>query len=112
MWFVRTLDFDRHVLQRCRCFFLSVTTPCELTGTHVLELPPRSFELLLARAFAPALKDSLMFIVRALVFFFLTHAVLAQQPTPILPDPKLTLGDTMAFSVPVQIPTSETRFPN
>jgi hypothetical protein len=35
-----------------------------------------------------------MYILRALAFLFLAHAVLAQQPTPILPDPKLTLGDT------------------
>ena len=35
-----------------------------------------------------------MYILRALAFFFLAQAVLAQQPTPILPDPKLTLGDT------------------
>jgi len=41
----------------------------------------------------PALKDSLMFILRALAFLFLTQAILAQQPTPILPDPKLTPGD-------------------
>jgi hypothetical protein len=35
-----------------------------------------------------------MYILRALVFLFLAQAVLAQQPTPILPDPKLTPGDT------------------
>jgi hypothetical protein len=35
-----------------------------------------------------------MYILRALAFLFLTQAVLAQQPTPILPDPKLTPGDT------------------
>jgi hypothetical protein len=35
-----------------------------------------------------------MHILRALVFLFLAHAVLAQQPTPILPDAKLTPGDT------------------
>jgi hypothetical protein len=35
-----------------------------------------------------------MYILRALAFLFLTEAVLAQQPTPILPDPKLTPGDT------------------
>src|SRR6201987_2084749 len=35
-----------------------------------------------------------MYIPRALVFLFLTQAVLAQQPTPILPDAKLTPGDT------------------
>jgi hypothetical protein len=35
-----------------------------------------------------------MYILRALVFLFLTQAVFAQQPTPILPDPKLTPGDT------------------
>jgi hypothetical protein len=41
-----------------------------------------------------------MHILRALAFFFLTQAVLAQQPTPILPDPKLTPGDT--FDVTAQ----------
>jgi hypothetical protein len=35
-----------------------------------------------------------MYILRALVFLFLTQAVFAQQPTPILPDAKLTPGDT------------------
>ena len=35
-----------------------------------------------------------MYILRALAFLFLAQAVLAQQPTPILPDPKLTPGDT------------------
>jgi len=35
-----------------------------------------------------------MYLLRALAFFFLTQAVLARQPTPILPDPKLTPGDT------------------
>ena len=67
---------------RVNSVLLSATVRCELAGTHVPELPPRSFKLLLARAFAPALKDSLMFILRALAFFFLTQAVLAQQPTP------------------------------
>ena len=41
-----------------------------------------------------------MYILRTLAFLFLTQAVLAQQPTPILPDPKLTPGDT--FDVTVQ----------
>ena len=41
-----------------------------------------------------------MYILRALVFMFLTQAVLAQQPTPILPDAKLTPGDT--FDVTTQ----------
>ena len=35
-----------------------------------------------------------MYILRALVFLFLAQAVLAEQPTPILPDAKLTPGDT------------------
>ena len=35
-----------------------------------------------------------MYILRTLVFLFLAQAVLAEQPTPILPDPKLTPGDT------------------
>jgi hypothetical protein len=41
-----------------------------------------------------------MYFLRALVLLFLTRAVLAQQPTPILPDPRLTPGDT--FEVTVQ----------
>ena len=41
-----------------------------------------------------------MYILRALAFLFLTQAVLAQKPTPILPDPKLTPGDT--FDVTAQ----------
>ena len=41
-----------------------------------------------------------MYILRALAFLFLTQAVLAEQPTPILPDPKLTPGDT--FEVTAQ----------
>jgi hypothetical protein len=42
----------------------------------------------------PVLGDSPMYILRAPAFLFLAQAVLAQQPTPILPDPKLTPGDT------------------
>jgi hypothetical protein len=41
-----------------------------------------------------------MHILRALVFLFLTLAVRAEQPTPILPDAKLTPGDT--FDVTAQ----------
>jgi hypothetical protein len=41
-----------------------------------------------------------MYILRALAFLFLAQAVLAEQPTPILPDPKLTPGDT--FDVTAQ----------
>jgi len=41
-----------------------------------------------------------MYILRVLAVFFLTQAVLAQQPTPILPDPTLTPGDT--FDVTAQ----------
>ena len=41
-----------------------------------------------------------MYIIRALAFLFLAQAVLAQQPTPILPDSKLTPGDT--FNVTAQ----------
>ena len=42
-----------------------------------------------------------MYILRALVLLlFLTRVVLAQQPTPILPDAKLTSGDT--FDVTAQ----------
>jgi hypothetical protein len=35
-----------------------------------------------------------MYNLGALTFLFLTQAVLAEQPTPLLPDPKLTSGDT------------------
>jgi hypothetical protein len=41
-----------------------------------------------------------MYILRDLAFFFLTQVVLAQQPTPSLPDLKLTPGDT--FDVTAQ----------
>jgi hypothetical protein len=41
-----------------------------------------------------------MYILRALAFPFLACAVLAQQPTPILPDPTLTPGNT--FDVTAQ----------
>ena len=41
-----------------------------------------------------------MYIIPALAFLFLAQALLAQQPTPILPDPKLTPGDT--FDVTAQ----------
>jgi hypothetical protein len=45
-------------------------------------------------------KRSPMHILRALVFLFLTLAIRAEQPTPILPDAKLTPGDT--FDVTAQ----------
>ena len=49
----------------------------------------------------PNLKDSPMYTLRAVaLLLFLTRVVLAQQPTPILPDPKLTPGDT--FDVTAQ----------
>ena len=35
-----------------------------------------------------------MYLLRAFALFFLTQAVFAEQPTPILPDPKLTPGNT------------------
>jgi hypothetical protein len=41
-----------------------------------------------------------MYILRSLAFFFLTQAVFAEQPTPILPDLKLTPGNT--FDVTAQ----------
>jgi hypothetical protein len=63
-------------------------------------LARQRFELLLARPFSQALKDSPMYILRALVFSFLAQVVLAGQPTPMLPDPKLTPGNT--FDVTAQ----------
>jgi hypothetical protein len=48
----------------------------------------------------PALKNSPLFI-RAIAFLLVfAQVVLAQQPTPILPDPRLTPGD--AFDVTVR----------
>jgi hypothetical protein len=41
-----------------------------------------------------------MYLLRALAVLLRTQTVLAQQPTPILPDPKLTPGDT--FDVTAQ----------
>jgi hypothetical protein len=43
-------------------------------------------------------KDSLMFIRALGLLLFLAPVVLAQQPTPILPDPKLTPGGTFDFT--------------
>ena len=46
-------------------------------------------------ALQPAPKDSAMYILRAFALLsFLAQVALAEQPTPILPDPKLTPGDT------------------
>jgi hypothetical protein len=51
--------------------------------------------------FQRTLKDSPMYILRAFpLLVFLARTVLAPQPTPILPDPKLTPGDT--FEVTAQ----------
>jgi hypothetical protein len=46
--------------------------------------------LLLAQAFSQPLKDSPTYILQAFALSFLAEAILAQQPTPILPDPKLS----------------------
>jgi hypothetical protein len=48
----------------------------------------------------PALRNSPMFIRSIAFLLFLAQVVLAQQPTPMLPDPKLTPGD--AFDVSAQ----------
>src|SRR5580693_1478746 len=48
----------------------------------------------------PTLRNSPMFIRAFTFLLFLAQAVLAQQPTPIVPDPKLTPGD--AFEVTAQ----------
>jgi hypothetical protein len=37
--------------------------------------------------------------IRSIAFLFLAPVVLAQQPTPIVPDPKLTPGDSFAVTV-------------
>jgi hypothetical protein len=69
---------------------------------HSCQYPPhKRFELLLARRCQAALKDSPMCILLAFAFsLLLAQVVLAEQPTPILPDPKLTPGDT--FDVTAQ----------
>src|SRR5262245_51975577 len=63
------------------------------------EDPPESgqktIRIVACPALQPALKDSPMYVLRAFAFLlFLAQVVLAEQPTPILPDPKLTTGDT------------------
>jgi hypothetical protein len=37
---------------------------------------------------------------RALAFLFLAQVALAQQPTPLLPEPKLTPGDVFDVTAP------------
>jgi hypothetical protein len=55
----------------------------------------------LPEASASPLKESPMYVLRVFAsLLFLAQAVLAQQPAPILPDPKLTPGDT--FDVTAQ----------
>jgi hypothetical protein len=53
---------------------------------HSRQYPSQKrFELLLAPALQPALKESPMYILQALAFLlFLAQVVLAEQPTPIL----------------------------
>jgi hypothetical protein len=55
---------------------------------------PTRKESALARGSSQPVKDSPMHPLSALAFFFLTQAILTQQPTPILPDTTLTPGDT------------------
>ena len=65
------------------------------------ESPTKTVRIVACPALQPALKDSPMYILRVSAFLlFLAEVVLAQQPTPILPDPKLTPGDT--FDVTAQ----------
>jgi hypothetical protein len=63
---------------------------------RIYKKPPLKLDRIAAcPAFQPALKDSPMYILRAFSFLlFLAEGILAEQPTPILPDPKLTPGDT------------------
>src|SRR6516164_6383128 len=60
----------------------------------------KTVRIVACQALQPALEDSPMYILRALAFFFLAQVVLAGQPTPVFPDPKLTPGDT--FDVTAQ----------
>ena len=62
--------------------------------------PPRKpVRIAACPALQSALQTSPMYILRVFAFLlFLAQAVLAGQPTPILPDPKLTPGDTFDVS--------------
>ena len=73
--------------------------PWDLNDMHcLLELPAHGRR---------GVKDSPMFI-RAIAFLlFLAPLVLAQQPTPIEPDPKLTPGDAFDVTVSVYPDTAE-----
>jgi hypothetical protein len=78
---------------------LEVLCAKDLSLEKTRETAQKLIELLLALGIQPALEDSLMYVLRAVIIFVLTQAVLAQQPTPILPDPKLTPGDTFDVTV-------------
>jgi hypothetical protein len=67
----------------------------------LIVLDTKPFELLLARPPQPALKGSPMYILQAFALsLFFAQVVLAEPPTPILPNPNLTPGDT--FDVTAQ----------
>jgi hypothetical protein len=71
-----------------------------LTPEDLQEIRHKTVRLVACPGIQPALKDSPKYI-RALAFLlFLAPVILAQQQTPILPDPKLTPGDT--FEVTAQ----------
>jgi hypothetical protein len=46
-----------------------------------------------------AFKNPSMFIRAIALFFFLAPVALSQQPTPVVPDPKLTPGDSFPVTV-------------
>jgi hypothetical protein len=54
-----------------------------LTALSAKSIRPLTTGIVACPSLQPALKDSPMYILRALAFLFLAHAVLAQQPTPI-----------------------------
>jgi hypothetical protein len=71
-----------------------------VSRVQIEEFATKLSELLFARGYSEALQKWPMYLLRALALLFLAHAVLAEQPTPILPDSKLTPGDT--FDVTAQ----------
>ena len=75
-------------------------------GSQLRALTPvsatKAVRIVACPALQPALKDSpmyILYILRAFAFLlFLAQVVLAEQPTPILPDSKLTPGDTFGVT--------------
>src|SRR5262249_56216753 len=80
--------------------FEAYRKPCLPTGPADRRSVKKATRIVACPALQPALKDWPMYLrcAIALAFLFLAQVVLAEQPAPILPDAKLTAGNTLDVS--------------